>query len=124
MHLHALVSDARVPPRRPKEVVYLIRVNHLLLIRKATTSLKVHSVMGMSAPDSEGRVTRGLDGLGLWRRMAAFMYRALCICSCLSAVGPFVSLRLDGESANAPSDSTPSLRRSSTASGARSESGV
>ena len=31
------------------------------------------------------------------------MYRALRICSCLSAAGPFVSLRLDSETANAPS---------------------
>ena len=36
--------------------------------------------------------------------MAAFMYRALCICSCLSAAGPLVRLRLDSETANAPSD--------------------
>lgn len=60
--------------------------------------------MNMSGPDREGRAIRGLDGRLLWRRIAAFILHALCSWSCLSAAGPFVSLTLDSETANAPAD--------------------
>lgn len=60
--------------------------------------------MSMSGPVREGAVTPELDRRRLWRRMAAFMCQTLRGWSCLSAVGPFVSSRLDRETADAPPD--------------------
>jgi hypothetical protein len=84
---------------------YLIRGNQLPADRKATITLQVRSVMRMSGSDrEERRVTRVLVRRWLWRRIAAIRYDWLCIFSCLSALGPFVSLRSDSETANTPAD--------------------
>jgi len=84
--------------------IYLIRGNLALADRKATIRLQVHSVMRVLGPFRERRVIRALDEGSSWKRIAALIYHWLCICSCLSAAGPFVSLRSDSQNTNVPAD--------------------
>ena len=81
-------------------------VNHLAFVEGPGEFVDV----GVPADFGEGKMYRGwlvtwaLDGSWSWNRIAALIYHWLCICSCLSAAGPFVSLRSDSESPTAHAD--------------------